>query len=938
MSSSSNADHVDLVLDDDDDDDGVEEVVAIESDDEDVESINDNGFYSAELQQLKDEVDYLRKHSTRAYDERDLPSSPSTEVSILFSEVLALYARTRESRTRVTQQGPFPEDCKVTAQLWQACEDHLQKLTSLKEEAETAESLQRSLNGVTGGMATYVSLQDQIRKFSNPDEADPKGVFGLSSLTSTEDSTDAVDLDQENDSDSSSDLAGKTGSLRVATLVMDPSRSNTPSDLSANKARDITVKRLLMQRKKARREVLDSMRQVMVTSQNKFDIVDSMAKRLSVSINELQSLENALDSASQTVEGKDARIPSGTDTTTFKGCIRLRDWVLKQKRMWDSENDFTALQERSDKSFARIQAHNQIGSMIFSMTDDFACKIQADAMQAKDDLSIELSTLKKSFLGSGLLENLPLKSMQEAISRIRIYCKGLLQRASQLRSAWSAKKKEVTSFEEASKDCRSRAVIKDLYKKLQSLDRLICEKQRKVDDLTFAIRTSEASGTTQGQTDEQLEDEEDDEDGNHRAGTSGCSPNETALVVKQKQSNEQALQEELDAAEADLKTTKDSSQNELKSLLEKIIDERGDLIEQARKHFPELLFDHAWIREVDEVCHPETFRYLNWAPVRDMIPLSLLIPAKECNICGDTTALSDGVQCNSGHFMCKSCLEGHVRSISQVGNDIRLREANGEIPCYDPQCKAPPIPSVDVLKLVSKEAFSNFMAAVKRSVEEDTVTTMHSELERKRKIMEEEIQRSGSLSARVDKHFQTITDDILTLKCPQGKHAFSEFTGCFALTCTRCRPKSTFCGWCLSDTGADAHAHVAYCPMNLNNKNNRRNAAQYAAGRNGQPDPNGYYGTKDMFEEAQRKRRKRLLEAYWKDHVRNDSPEVQVELKKKLTPELIGDLNIKLPVTKISGASKRAKKSSSSSSSSSGIESAPFGSLPISDHEPICLD
>lgn len=85
-----------------------------------------------------------------------------------------------------------------------------------------------------------------------------------------------------------------------------------------------------------------------------------------------------------------------------------------------------------------------------------------------------------------------------------------------------------------------------------------------------------------------------------------------------------------------------------------------------------------------------------------------------------------------------------------------------------------------------------------------------------------------------------IVEEILTLRCPRCSCAFLDFDGCFALTCSNC--KCGFCGWCLKDCGYDAHAHVKTCPSKPPEARNE-----------------AYFGTKDQFQEAQRKRRRREL-------------------------------------------------------------------------------
>jgi len=86
---------------------------------------------------------------------------------------------------------------------------------------------------------------------------------------------------------------------------------------------------------------------------------------------------------------------------------------------------------------------------------------------------------------------------------------------------------------------------------------------------------------------------------------------------------------------------------------------------------------------------------------------------------------------------------------------------------------------------------------------------------------------------------EKIIDDILTLRCPRCRQAFYDFEGCFALYCSVCPCR--FCGWCLSDCGnQDAHPHVATCPHK-------------------EPGADKYFGTKEMFESAQNKRRRKAL-------------------------------------------------------------------------------
>jgi hypothetical protein len=94
---------------------------------------------------------------------------------------------------------------------------------------------------------------------------------------------------------------------------------------------------------------------------------------------------------------------------------------------------------------------------------------------------------------------------------------------------------------------------------------------------------------------------------------------------------------------------------------------------------------------------------------------------------------------------------------------------------------------------------------------------------------------------QVDEMRRHVVERLLTLACPRCSAAFLDFTGCFALTCHRCR--CGFCAWCLADCGTDAHAHVPGC---------LHNGAQ---GRS-------VYGRAEAFALGQRQRRRRMVLEY----------------------------------------------------------------------------
>ncbi len=99
---------------------------------------------------------------------------------------------------------------------------------------------------------------------------------------------------------------------------------------------------------------------------------------------------------------------------------------------------------------------------------------------------------------------------------------------------------------------------------------------------------------------------------------------------------------------------------------------------------------------------------------------------------------------------------------------------------------------------------------------------------------------------KVDEMRRHVADRLLTLACPRCSAAFVDFTGCFALTCHRCR--CGFCAWCLADCGTDAHQHVPRCPRN----------GSAAGGAGG----SSVYGTAPAFAQAQQDRRRRMVQEY----------------------------------------------------------------------------
>ena len=117
----------------------------------------------------------------------------------------------------------------------------------------------------------------------------------------------------------------------------------------------------------------------------------------------------------------------------------------------------------------------------------------------------------------------------------------------------------------------------------------------------------------------------------------------------------------------------------------------------------------------------------------------------------------------------------------------------------------------------------------------------------------ERIQRMTVLEQQAHFLYQDIVNNILNLSCPRCKIAFVDFDGCFALTC-KCG--AAFCAYCLKDCGSDAHAHVHGC--------------------------GSIYGTMEIFNAHQNRRRRGLLEA----KLREEPKELKNLIRQSLSRDL----------------------------------------------------
>jgi hypothetical protein len=217
----------------------------------------------------------------------------------------------------------------------------------------------------------------------------------------------------------------------------------------------------------------------------------------------------------------------------------------------------------------------------------------------------------------------------------------------------------------------------------------------------------------------------------------------------------------------------------------------------------------------------------------------MLKVAKACCICFDDIA-GPSLSCSSGsHHMCMACLEQHAAAESESSKQ-RIAANNGKLGCPGDGC-------TDVFQLrelaqhLSDEAFSKLLAAWQTCIEQAAMQTAAEQAQ-------QELARAAAQD-EVSKARAHVTDSILTLKCPRCSKAFDDFTGCLALTCGDAHGHgcgAKFCGYCLEVSdgagGMSHHAHVASCAYSIKG--------------------GAMFGSKQDFDAAQCRRRKRLVQEY----------------------------------------------------------------------------
>ncbi|CAE8652300.1 unnamed protein product [Polarella glacialis] len=185
---------------------------------------------------------------------------------------------------------------------------------------------------------------------------------------------------------------------------------------------------------------------------------------------------------------------------------------------------------------------------------------------------------------------------------------------------------------------------------------------------------------------------------------------------------------------------------------------------------------------------------------------------RSCAISLEECSLADGLECSNleqRHFLSNESLAAFVGA--EVVADLgKRRQLEGKIVCPVPGCSAP-FCDADLASALCVESFASYLKSRIDLVEHRLNEEMEQEMQTR---ISNELARIRELDGQVRKvqdACRKVEEELLVLRCPRCRHAFIDFNGCWALTCSHC--SAGFCGWCLVDCGRDAHAHVRQeCP------------------------------------------------------------------------------------------------------------------------------
>jgi hypothetical protein len=222
---------------------------------------------------------------------------------------------------------------------------------------------------------------------------------------------------------------------------------------------------------------------------------------------------------------------------------------------------------------------------------------------------------------------------------------------------------------------------------------------------------------------------------------------------------------------------------------------------------------------------------------------------RRCVVCWDKCDKDEGVQCTAGHFMCGQCLNSEVKEQASIENMGAFKRAKLCVKCRACTYSDSWLDIALLTRHLKNDGFVAYLRAREAVLVREALQEQEEGFKEQIKVLREQmVKLATGGDAAVLQHRRQIIEDVLTLKCPRQhcKRAFIDFDGCFALKCDACH--CGFCAYCLQDCGHDAHRHVANCMYNI------------APGRD-------VFAAVNVFEQAQRERRTRLLRQYVREHV-----------------------------------------------------------------------
>jgi len=818
-----------------------------------------------EIHRLRKELEGLKKTHTEVLkyalwtpDDERFGFDEVHLSTMKLSACINFFARTQSMRTQVKTYGIFPPGCKMTAEIWRKAAELFREVLNAKDHLEGVELLDSKFVAVEKRLEAYEMLQNSIRGEDETEE--------------DEEAEDTKMQSSQHGARKRCRVAEGVGSALLPRRCPSRTGSSLSSTQMAKQKRRASNKEelaeLVRERNAERHEILRFYNEFVSNYTSVYEDTVEASRSFSDS-GQTTARDLAKSFASVGIEGSSETF-SGEKKPFFARVAEICTFALRLQRKWISDNDTEALKEKSNRSVEKLKA---VSDNILFIVDSAKLELlESEISGAFKCLGKEKAALERILVGEGVMKSCPLRAIYETLTFIAEYLDLIQKTSESVRAKWSQAIKDRDAFSEALKQKPSLSLIRELNQKLTKIERDVSDRASTVSVLQLEL-------------------------------------NDLSGGLNEDLSRQDEKEKELEREKARLEAVRTDAERQLRPIVRSLLEERAMVVEQASKHFPELLKEDEWVKVVDLICSETAFPSLDLKQFE--IPFSLRIRTSTCSACMEEHPQDKGLACRNKHFLCSSCLDQQVKSMSASGHDQRIRDAKGEFPCFEPKCNAKPINISRLAAHVSERTFHLFLQAVKRTVEADVVQGMESEMEKKRKRMEEEIAERGIHEQLVEKHCVQIEENILTLKCPSGGHAFHEFSGCFALTCDRCKPRSTFCAWCLTDTGADAHAHVAYCKYNLNKTSIRMsNNAQ-----NRQPP--GYYGTIDLFEKAQRLRKARMLNAYWLDRVKHEDPEVQHAIYERIRPQIDDLTGLKLSLPRRRRKKKKPLPSLLSSSSSS---------------------